>query len=294
MLAAAVLAGSIPGQASAAHDRELRAEDVTDTAAGRAAIRRAIERMRERYGIEAAVDELTVWAIGDRRIVGPRGSAIAVREVTRPNGSVARYVEATEAAGEGAPGNVEIVRLDELQAAGLELGWQLVGDHCWIDDADRDFSWMDVCYHKYQATKDGSAAHDYYALQMFTTFAVPWYLGEIGDPWIEARPDPKGAAHTWFDWSPRADSTRNCENPQLSVSVNGFGLSLPALQCETWDITKYAAAGKFRNQWREGLCQFQHEERELAFEVVSKVGQGKVPRWVFPWHEDVQVASCLT
>ena len=90
--------------------------------------------------------------------------------------------------------------------------------------------------------------------------------------------------------SRRSDVLRR--NVNLGVSVNGFPLSLSGSQCETWDITKYARAGEFRNKWTEGLCQTERGERELKFTVAVRVAQGKVPTWSFDWFEHVQLASC--
>jgi hypothetical protein len=128
---------------------------------------------------------------------------------------------------------------------------------------------------------------------MFSTFAITGGLYEIGDPWIYATRSASSPATTWHDWKPRQDTTQ-CGSVNLSVSVNSFPLSISGNQCETWDITKYATAGQFRNKWTEGICQMQTGERSLEFTVAVRVAQGKVPTWSFDWYEHAQVASCPT
>ena len=264
--------------------------DITDTDAGVRAAEAAAERMADAYGIAAETSALTVWQVGDRVLVGPAGSTVTVIEVREKNGDVGARMHATEpSASDAAESSTHV---DALSTTAISGGWQMVGDNCWID-ASRQNSYMDVCYHKYRATNDGSATYDYYALDMFTTFATTGFGLETGDPWIKAQPASSSPAATWYDWRPRSDRTF-CGDVNLGVSVNGFPLSISGSQCETWDITKYARAGEFRNKWTEGICQTQRDERELEFTVAVRVAQGKVPTWTFDWYEHVQFASCPT
>jgi hypothetical protein len=266
--------------------------DITASARGAALAEAAADRMRERYGVATDANDLAVWEFGEHRIAGPKGAKLTTTEVVGRDGVTSVRVSTSEPAGKtGGPHEVRLMA--EGQAAGT-LGWQMVGSSCWTDLADRDTSYMDVCYHKWKATSDGSAAHDYFALDMFSTFATPEPLLETGDPWIKAWPSSGSPAATWHDWKPRADATGCTSNVNLSTSVNGFGLSLSGNRCETWDVTKGGPAGTFTNVWREGLCQMENEERELEFTVAVRVAQGKVPRWNFDWLEHVQLASCIT
>jgi hypothetical protein len=262
--------------------------DITGSDAGVRAADAAAARITDDYGIPTEPSDLRVWQVGDRVLAGPAGSTITVTEIRDKDGGTGIRVSATE------PSVADAARTstpDAPAAAGPGLaGWKLVGDHCWID-LSRESSYMDVCYHKYRATNDGSATHDYFALNMFTTFATPGFGLETGDPWIKAWPSSTSPAATWHDWQPRADRTF-CGAVNVGVSVNGFPLSLSGSQCETWDITKYARAGEFRNKWTEGLCQTERGERELEFTVAVRVAQGKVPTWSFDWFEHVQIASC--
>jgi hypothetical protein len=264
------------------------AREITETRTGASAARAAAERITEVYGIPTSAAELDVWQVGARRLVGPSGSLVAAREVIGSDGETGLVVSATEPI----PANRDPspVRIDAA-AVPAANGWRLVGDHCWID-ATRESAFMDVCYHKWKATSDGSITHDYYLLDMFSTFATPGFGLETGDPWIHARLSPSSPDATWFKWKPGTDTTQ-CGGVNLSIAVNGIPLSVTGNQCETWNITKYADPGAFRNGWIEGICQIQREERELEFTVAVRVAQGKVPTWNFDWYEHVQMASCL-
>lgn len=261
--------------------------EITGTVEGRAFAREATDRITDRYGIELAADALAVWSFGDRRIAGPRGATIVMQERIHDDGSIGHVYAVTEAPAEAVAGTF----VPAATVGTASSGWQLVGSSCWIDDRDQG-SWMDVCYHKYRATSDGSARYDYYALNMFSTFAAPQFGLEVGDPWIEARP-AKGAPHTWHDWDPREDTTLPCSTTiSLEVVVRGFPLEISASQCATWDITKSATAGQFRNKWTEGLCMMRQGETALEFEIASRVPQNKVPTWTFHWYEEADLAAC--
>lgn len=286
-VALGLLLALAPMQASAAGPPRPSIRDITDTAQGRAFALGASRRIADRYGIHLPVASLSVWIVGGRRMAGPRGATVSMRERRLEDGTVGRGYEATEAPAGAVVGDAVALRsIDEAPT-----GWQLVGSSCWIDDHDQG-SWMDVCYHKYRATSDGSTRYDYYALNMFSTFAVPQFGLEVGDPWIEARPG-KGAAHAWHDWDPREDTDRPCTSTvSLEVVVRGIPLTVSASQCATWDITKYATAGNLRNKWTEGFCMMRQGETSLEFEVASRVAQDKVPTWTFAWYEEADVAAC--
>jgi hypothetical protein len=286
LLALGLLLALSPMQTSAAGPARPGIRDITHTPEGRSFAVQASQRIEERYGIRLPAESLRVWSVGGRRMAGPRGASLAVRERRFEDGTIGRAYEASEAP-TGAVGDV--VALATMEEA--PTGWQLVGSSCWIDDHDES-SWMDVCYHKYRATSDGSTRYDYYALNMFSTFATPQFGLEVGDPWIEARP-ATGAPHAWHDWDPREDTTRPCTSTvSLQVVVRGIPLTVSASQCATWDITKYATAGKFRNKWTEGFCMMRQGETSLEFEIASRVAQGKVPTWTFAWYEEADLAAC--
>jgi hypothetical protein len=284
------LAFALPAGTFAARPAAIM-QDITASGEGSTLAHAAADRMNSRYGVRTDAASLTVWELGEHRIAGPKGSKLTATEVIGADGERSLRVSTSEPAGRTVAAHSARVATEGLAAAAL--GWQMVGSWCWTDMADRDISYMDVCYHKWKATADGSPKYDYYALDMFSTFATPEPLLETGDPWIKAWPTSASPAATWHDWKPRSDATGCSSNVNLSTSVNGFGLSLSGNRCETGDITKGGPAGTFTNAWREGLCQMENGERELEFTVAVRVAQGKVPRWSFDWLEHVQVASCV-
>jgi hypothetical protein len=263
--------------------------DVTNTREGRDFAARASERVARKYGIEMSADSMTVWKFGDRMIAGPKGTRLTMTEQLGNNGMVNHRFTATEAASGSVPG--EPVHLSEItpQVTG---SWTLVGSYCWIDQRSGQISWMDVCYAKYKLSSDGDTGSDYFALNMYSTFAAPTFGFEIGDPWIQSNP-AAGVTHNWTDWDPAADTELPCTTQvHLTVVAKGVGLTVTGQQCAVWDITKYATAGKFRNKWTEGFCMMRQGETSLEFEIVSRVAQGKVPGWTFNWLESYQPAAC--
>ena len=117
----------------------------------------------------------------------------------------------------------------------------MVGDNCWID-ASRQNSYMDVCYHKYRATNDGSATYDYYALDMFTTFATTGFGLETGDPWIKAQPASSSPAATWYDWRPRSDQTQRDERElEFTVAVRVAQGKVPTWTFDWYEHVQFAS-----------------------------------------------------
>jgi len=270
-------------------ERPARPVEVTDTARGRAFAAEAAERAVA-AGTSIAADDFAIWEVGGRLVAGPPGAVPDIQPVRGPNGADGERVSVAEPIVDGTRPAVE------QQAVAVEAaGWHLVGSSCWIEERRDGDAWIDVCYHKHRATSDGSSRYDYYALKLFATAGLDgccWY--ELGDQWIEAARNG-GDPQRWHDWSPRSDaSVGSCTSVNLSVRVNGYGLSAPFTQCETWDITKYAAAGRFRNRWKEGFCMQVRGEREVAFNIASRVAQGSVPYWKFTWFNGRDWAGCTS
>lgn len=278
----------LPADVAAARPPSPSVVDITSTAQGQEAAAQAAAIMMSKYGISASADSLRVWDVGEGTIVGPTGSTITINQERASDGTMQQYLTATEPS----PNGSDATQTQMSEASITATGWSLVGSSCYIDP-NRGTVWMDVCYQKYKATSDGSSSYDYYALNMFSTFAAPGFGWEIGDPWIESSP-AAGAAHTWFDWKPRSDSDQACSTTvYLTITVAGFPLTVAGNQCATWDITKYATAGKFRNKWTEGFCMIRTGETELEFEIASRVTQGGVPGWQFSWYKEADPGSCL-
>lgn len=290
VLLALALTITLPTVMLAARPSRSGPVDITQTARGQEIAGQASERIAAKYGISMAPDDFSVWQVGDGHVAGPRGASLGVREVLDADGYVGYTYSATEApAGAQAGQQIQGTAL----AAQLAGSWSVVGSYCWTDDHTDVPGWMDVCYTKYKLTSDGDPGSDYYALNMFSTFAAPGFGSEIGDPWIEATPASGSPTHNWADWEPADDTTRACSTTYgITVSVRGVPLTVQVTQCQTWDITKYATAGKFRNKWTEGICMMRQGETSLEFEIVSRVSQSAVPTWAFNWHESTTPAAC--
>jgi hypothetical protein len=291
VIGAAVLGFTMPTSAVlAARPVGPQVNDITGTEAGARFAEAAAERMGHAYAVDATADSLAVFELGGRRIAGPKGASLSVTEEELEDGTINLRFEASEPRGKD---RVAGESLSAESVAALAAGsWTVVSSHCWIDDHNAFPGWMDVCYTKYRLSSDGDGSYDYFALNMYSTFATPGFAYEVGDPWIQSNPG-SGAAHRWVDWDPGADTARACSTPiSLSVAARGVGLTVNANQCETWDITKYATAGTFRNKWTEGFCMMRQGETQLEFEIVSKVAQGRTAAFTFSWNESHQPAAC--
>ena len=84
----------------------------------------------------------------------------------------------------------------------------------------------------------------------------------------------------WADWNPRGDISDNCGNRTLSISALGFGLGFGTTVCETWLLTKYAAAGTLKIQWNGDST----GAREVAEMAAIKNTPGITPIWGISWN----------
>ena len=100
------------------------------------------------------------------------------------------------------------------------------------------------------------------------------------DCWLAAQRSG-GGVQAWEDWDPRSDrNVGNCSSVNVGVDFLA-ALSFTATQCELWDITKYAEAGRFQNKWSCG-CIFPFGadgEREVAYMIEVSVPQGQGAVW---------------
>lgn len=158
--------------------------------------------------------------------------------------------------------------------------WSLVGSACfarWYGDG----VWMDTCYHKHKLINDGNGSYDYFELHMFATGASSG-KAKLKDLNIYAFPASNSAPMTWHDWKPGADlNGGNCNNITVGVTYP-LPISYTHQWCDTWDMTKYAAAGSFRNIYKAPLFFEPWEsERDVAFDIAVRVAQGATARWNF-------------
>jgi hypothetical protein len=162
--------------------------------------------------------------------------------------------------------------------AALASGWQLQDSAC-FSRYTQSRGWMDTCYHHHKLFGDGSSTYDYHELHLFAT-ASSLYPGALKWAWIESNRASGSPTQSWYDWDPGADTNTNCHNLSVGVQVGAFGISYGHDQCETWDITKYSTPGQFRNTWRGNVAE---SEREVAFDIASRVSQGSWAQWTLNW-----------
>ncbi len=284
-LIALVMVVVVTGTVSAAP----RTGEITDDDDGRAIAAAAAERFSD-YGVATDASDLTVTRYGDGSIVvAPKGTEILTASRDPQTGFVGASVLTPDfsagATGSTAPRGIRAApaaeRDGEASPTTTAPYWSWWASQCFAR-LDSVYGWMDTCYHMLKLINDGSYTYDWFDLHMFSTF-VSKYPYALRDAYVESGPSGSITQY-WHDWSPRSDTSRSCSTVTLSVSAAGASLGFSHEQCETWDITKYAAAGRFRNTWLKGyFYPSPGTEREVAFQIVSKVGQNKVVQWWLGW-----------
>lgn len=167
--------------------------------------------------------------------------------------------------------------------------WQQVGTtRCYHTIAKtpmgKDGGFMDTCFRLHKVINDADSYWDYWDISAWATVDAT-AVHAIGDyAWIHVDRDGGPTFH-WEDWNPRTDRSGNCNDISLSVSAAGVGLPLPGITvCETWTLTKYAAAGELKNQWN-GNSQ---GAREVALMSAIHVRQGAgTPVWGVSWYSKI-------
>lgn len=262
-VAVAVFALAVPSAVAA---EEFRVRDVSATPEGRAIATIASARFAS-LGAQPA--ELRVWRDSSGYFVAPAEALLDVTDegVLRPMTAAAPNVATASLS--PASGTSEV---EALAAAGP---WQLKAAQCFARIwAGVDKVWMDHCYQLLKLANDGNGSADYFTLQHYATMHPNWPW-KIGHGTIEAE---AFTPQTWMDWSPRGDRTGACQSYTLSITVSGVGLSFPTERCETWDMTKWNPAVKYKLTYTGGS----NADRELAFEIAVQVAQGAWPQWFVP------------
>jgi hypothetical protein len=281
LLSAAVLLSVLASPVTSRSDGKRPAIDVTNTSVGRAKAVEAAARNKSN-GVDSSASDLIVYEIAPREyFIAPEGTQVlSVETVVGADGTVGTRVDAAP------PADAAFVdpKAGQVVAAAASA-WTLVSSFCWNRTwYDGGAVWMDTCYHKHKLTNDGSGTVDYFEMHMFATGASKVGLKEkLKSMSIEAWRASGSPAQTWFDWSPRSDSNRNCQSITVGVT-QPIPMAYSHQQCDEWDITKFADAGHFRNTWKAPLLLEPYaSEREVAFSVAVKVAQGQTAQWVFSW-----------
>jgi hypothetical protein len=160
-------------------------------------------------------------------------------------------------------------------ASSFSLQWNLVGDLC-LNVSYSSFGEFHTCWHIYKLINETDNTKDYYAFRHFGTAGPTTSGAHLTDAWLDSRKHSNGPSMAWLDWNPGADVTSGCSSVTVSVSALGIGLSTPAFtRCETWDITKGAAGGSFKNDWNGSV----QADRQVAYQTAISVAQGASPIW---------------
>jgi hypothetical protein len=139
--------------------------------------------------------------------------------------------------------------------------------------------WMDTCYRIYKLTGESDGTYDHWDITAYATVDATRAYTTGDYAWIHVDKDG-GPTFYWEDWSPRSDLTSNCGTTALTISALGFGLGFGTTVCETWLLTKYAAAGELKVQWNGDST----GAREVALMSAIKLAQGGSPIWGISWN----------
>ena len=166
--------------------------------------------------------------------------------------------------------------LAELEATPMATPyWGLWGHGC-VTRFQTWAGYIDSCYKIHKMMNDLSPQYDFYQLEHYAT-AGPKSPARLFSAFLSSQKSGSSATMYWFDWDPRSDWQGNCQTTNISVTIYGIGIGSSHTRCEEWDITKYAEAGKFKNEWKDpwGVT----GDREVAYMTLIYVAQGATPSW---------------
>jgi len=255
----------------AATTAETVRSDITNSAAGRAISSAAKERFRA-YGPGFGDESTRVFRLEDgSAVVVPDGYDIDSIDLRR-DGSIRLTTGADTTAD----------RTSAVVAAAAS--WSLRSNRCFARTTIKtpngnSGGFMDTCYEIYKLSGETDTGSDYWNITTWATVDAT-RANTFGDyAWIHVDRDG-GGTWQWADWSPRTDLNDNCGSRTLSISALGFGLGFGTTVCETWLLTKYAAAGTLKVQWNGDST----GAREVALMSAIKNTPGVTPIWGISWN----------
>jgi len=260
--------------APAAMGRTPRVKDITATATGRALARSAALHFKGR-GIDSEAGSLRIFRLPDRSILATPRQFSAGDIQANSDGSVRVVVTADP-------------EPPAFASAGVTFAatpyWDQRGSNCftrtqYTNPYGTKTGWMDTCYKINKLVETSDSTYDHWEITGYGTSDITnsYWTGDYS--WIHVDRDG-GPTFTWEDWSPRSDVNGNCGSYTLSVSALGFGIGHGSSVCETWLLTKYAAAGEIKVQWN-GDSQ---GARDVALMSGIKVPNGaSSPVWGISW-----------
>lgn len=161
----------------------------------------------------------------------------------------------------------------------IQASWQQVAQNCLARFAEQG-SEMDSCYTLSKLSGDTDATKDFFTLNRWAT-GIDKLGTTLDGVSIDVTRKSTSSPMTWVDWTPRGDiSLPVCNTSQFGITVAGIGYSKYFTVCETWDITKFVEAGKFKNTWLGHV----DADREVQFMVSVSVPQNGWPIWELGHH----------
>lgn len=242
--------------------------DITASAQGRS-LASAAEARFAKYGV---TDALRVFQMSDgTQIVAPEGYPVSDFQL-RSDGSARTTTRAADTS------------MADAAVSAAAASWSQQSSHCFARTTIKtphgnNGGFMDTCYRIYKLLSDGNSTYDYWNITAFATVDATRAYTTGDYAWIHVDRDG-GTTFYWEDWSPRSDLNSNCGSTSLGISALGFGLSYGTTVCETWLLTKYAAAGELKVQWNGDST----GAREVALMSAIHVPQGGSPVWGISWN----------
>lgn len=272
------------GSSQSSTATELARRDVTSTPTGKKIAQESAKRFREKYGVATDSSDLRVYDMngdGTDLVVAPKDAEFSVEIQPGDNGKSHFALSVTTPSKRKSSPSMgdATVQAVTIQSAG---SWTQVAGECFARYTEPNWgSWIDSCYklNKFSDTVlSGDKLKDVYALHHYATAGN----GNGDLDWANIWNLPRTPGLTWADWQPKSDTTGNCRTENLSVSVNGVGISHPMTACETWDITKSTTAGMFANKWSSPGGIYGNREVGYAVEVYIDTGSAW-PVWTMYW-----------
>jgi hypothetical protein len=129
---------------------------------------------------------------------------------------------------------------------------------------------MNACWQRFRLEDDGTKSNDWHGIRVYATaFNAQRATLAVGRD--ECCPFPFDA---WSDWSPRSDFEGPCEDRSYGISTPIGGLSWSTHSCETHSFEPIVDSnpGVYSMEYSSAAS---GENRELAFAIAGKVGEGE-------------------
>lgn len=280
----ALVAAMSPPASAAASDPGF--PDITATAKGQELAAAASIRQAA-LGARTSVSDLRVWQLGvddffvaDRLPVNLSTSTStdaaneSVKVITFDVTGVISSVRQVSSA--RVMGSASVEKLSALSAS-----WAWLDQYCFSRMGSDSLGYLDSCYVLHGMVGE-SDPRDFYQLEQYGTVGAGTFT-KIYSGFLEGTQASNSSPMSWIDWSPKSSLSGSCQTIGITVSALGIGISSSGLMCEKWNITKYAAAGHFKEEWSCGCIQPFGQPypntREIDYMQAVSVPGGGIARW---------------